>query len=38
VFREAYENAGRHAHLTDVALDEVNAEFDDDVVEPEVGA
>lgn len=38
VFREAYENAGRSSHLTDAVLDEVEAEFDDDLAGPEVWA
>jgi len=38
VFRDAYENAGRRSHLTEAVLDEVEAEFDDDLVGPEAGA
>jgi hypothetical protein len=38
VFREAYESAGRHGRLTDAVLDEVEAEFDDDLAGPEAGA
>jgi site-specific recombinase XerD len=37
VFREAYESAGRGADLTDAVLDEVDAEFDDDFADLEVG-
>jgi hypothetical protein len=35
VFREAYESAGRESHLTSAVLDEVEAEFGDDLAGPE---
>lgn len=38
VFREAYENAGRDSDLTEAVLDEVEAEFDDDLAGPGAGA
>jgi hypothetical protein len=38
VFRDAYENAGRRSRLTEAVLDEVHAEFDDDLVGPEAVA
>jgi len=38
VFREAYESAGHRGRLTDAVLDEVEAEFDDDLAGPEAGA
>jgi hypothetical protein len=38
VFRDAYENAGCRRDLTEAVLDEVEAEFDDDLAGPEAGA
>jgi hypothetical protein len=38
VFREAYENAGRDSDLTEAVLDEVEAEFDDDLRGPGASA
>ena len=38
MFRDAYENAGYRSDLTEAVLDEVDAEFDDDLADPEAGA